>query len=114
MMGLCGAKAGGSPPRRSPPDEHQYMLEHVRGTTNEKPGICNNFLSCWPQYRVIELLNYRSNPFVRTLRGADPTPLALPYPFRTWPWTHTGNNPKTDKREVATILYFGWYSRASL
>ena len=47
--------------------------------------------------------------FERCLRGAAPTPLALPYPFRTWPSTSIGAGG--DKREVTTILYHGRQSR---
>ena len=43
--------------------------------------------------------------FERRLRGAAPTPLSLPYPFRTS--TSTGMGAERDKREVANILYFG-------
>ena len=43
-------------------------------------------------------------PFERRLRGADPTPLALPYPFRTWPGS--GMGAERGKRKVAKMLYF--------
>ena len=41
--------------------------------------------------------------YERRLRGAAPTPLALPYPFRTWPGS--GMGAERDKREVAKVLY---------
>ena len=43
--------------------------------------------------------------FERCLRRAAQTPLALPYPFRTWPGS--GTWAKRDKREVCKFLYFG-------
>ena len=46
--------------------------------------------------------------FEHRLRGAAQTPLALPYPFRTWPGS--GTWAERDKREVRKILYFGWYT----
>ena len=42
--------------------------------------------------------------FERRLRGAVPTPVALPYPFRTW--TGSSMGAERDKREVAKMLYF--------
>ena len=50
--------------------------------------------------------------FERFLRGGAPTPLAVPYAFRTCPWKCTGANG--DKRELAKIAYFGRYSRVFL
>ena len=50
--------------------------------------------------------------FERRLRGAAPSSLALPYPFRTWPGTGMGAD--RDKREVRKILYFEQYSGAIL
>ena len=41
-------------------------------------------------------------------RGAAQTPLALPYPFRTWPGS--GTWAERDKREVRKFLYFGQYT----
>ena len=46
--------------------------------------------------------------FERRLRGAAQTPLALPYPFRTWPGS--GTWAERDKREVRNFLYFGRYT----
>ena len=46
--------------------------------------------------------------FKHCLRGAAQTPLALPYPFRTWPGS--GTWAERDKREVRKILYFGRYT----
>ena len=43
--------------------------------------------------------------FERRLRGTAQTPLALPYPFRTWPGS--GTWAERDKREVRKILCFG-------
>ena len=43
--------------------------------------------------------------FERRLRGTAQTPLALPYPFRTWPGSGTWD--ERDKREVHNFLYFG-------
>ena len=42
------------------------------------------------------------------LRMAAQTPLALPYPFRTWPGS--GTWAELDKREVREFLYFGRYT----
>ena len=42
--------------------------------------------------------------FERRLRGAAPTPPAVPYPFRTWPGS--GMGAEGDKREVAKMLCF--------
>ena len=41
------------------------------------------------------------------LRGTAQTPLALPYPFRTWPGS--GTWAERDKREVRKSLKFGRY-----
>ena len=49
--------------------------------------------------------------FERCLRGAAPTPFALPYPFRTWPGTRMG--AERDKREVRKFFYLRWYFRAN-
>ena len=46
--------------------------------------------------------------FERRLRGAAQAPLALPYPFRTWPGS--GTWAERDKREVLNFLYFGRYT----
>ena len=40
-------------------------------------------------------------------RGAAQTPLALPYPFRTWPGS--GTLAEQDKREERKLLYIGRY-----
>ena len=50
--------------------------------------------------------------FERCVRVAAPTPLALPYLFRTSPGTLMG--AEGDTREVTNILYFGLYFRADL
>ena len=46
--------------------------------------------------------------FQRRLRGAAQTPLALPYPFRTWPGS--GTWAERHKREVRNFLFFGRYT----
>ena len=46
--------------------------------------------------------------FERRLWGAAPTPLALPYPFRTSPWTRM--DAERDKREARKILHLERYS----
>ena len=46
--------------------------------------------------------------FERRLRGTAETPLALPYPFRTWPGS--GTWAERDKREVRKKLYFRRYT----
>ena len=43
--------------------------------------------------------------FERRLRGAAPAPLALPYPFSTWPGMGMGT--ERDKRLLAKKLYCG-------
>ena len=50
--------------------------------------------------------------FEHRLRGAAQMPLALPYPFRTWPGS--GAWAERDKREVRKFLCFGRYARAIL
>ena len=45
--------------------------------------------------------------FERRLRGAAPTPLTLPYPFRTSRWTRM--EAERDKWEVRKMLYFERY-----
>ena len=50
--------------------------------------------------------------FEHPLRGAAPTPLALPYPFCTSRWTRI--DAERDKRGVNKILYFERYSPAIL
>ena len=47
--------------------------------------------------------------FERRLRGAAaPSPLALPYPFRTWPGTGVG--AERDKQKVRKKMYCERYS----
>ena len=46
--------------------------------------------------------------FERRLRGAAPTPLALPYPFGTSTWTRM--DAERDKREARKKLYFERHS----
>ena len=52
-----------------------------------------------PQYAILEtgILGQIAS-FERRLRGAAQTPLALPYPFRTWPGS--GTWAERDKREA--------------
>ena len=68
-----------------------------------------SFFSSQPQYAILGtgILGQIAS-FERRLRGAAPTHLALPYPFRTWPGS--GMWAERDKREERKILHFGRYT----
>ena len=77
-------------------------------------GIPPGVFSCRPQYGVSELeFLGQIALFERSLLGAAQTPLALPYPFRTWP--RSSKWAERDKREVHRFFVF-WavYARAIL
>ena len=67
------------------------------------------FFPSRPQYAILGtgILGQIAS-FERRLRAAAQTPLALPYPFRTWP--RSGTWAERDKREVRKKLCFGWYT----
>ena len=72
-------------------------------------GIRSGVFPFRPQYAILGTGNLgRIASFERRLQGASQTPLALPYPFRTWPGS--GTWAERDKREVRKILYFGRYT----
>ena len=64
------------------------------------------FFPSRPQYEILGtgILGQIAS-FERRLRGAAQTPLALPYPFRTWPGS--GTWAERDRREVRNFLYLG-------
>ena len=68
-----------------------------------------SFFPSRPQYAILGtgILGQIAS-FEHHLRGAAQTPLALPYPFRTWPGS--GTWAERDNREVREILYFGRYT----
>ena len=68
-----------------------------------------SFLPSRPPYAILGtgILGQIAS-FERRLRGAAPTPLALPYPFRTWPGSGTWED--RDEREVRKFLYVGRYT----
>ena len=76
--------------------------------------LVRNFFSSRPQYAIIGtgILGQIAS-FERRPPGAAPTPLALPYPFRTS--TLTRIDAERDKREVRFFFVF-WavYTRAVL
>ena len=96
--------------RRSGRDrEGQYFIRHVpvkRGDT-----ISGNTMFTWPtgdcrgHCVCMFLFLGQIASFERCLRGAAPTPLALPYPFRTRPGIRMGT--EGENRKVVKILYFG-------
>ena len=63
-----------------------------------------------PQYAILGtgILDQTAS-FERGLRGAAQTPLALPYPFRTWPGS--GTRAERDKREVRKFVFWAVYAR---
>ena len=67
-------------------------------------GFGQEFFLSWPKYAIrgTGILGQIAS-FERRPRGAAPTPLALPCPFRTSSWTLT--DAERDKREVAKILH---------
>ena len=69
-------------------------------------GFGQEFFPSRPQYAILGagILGQIAS-FERRLRGAAPTPLALPYPFRIWPGS--GTWAERDKREVCKKMYFG-------
>ena len=62
-----------------------------------------------PQYAILGtgILGQIAS-FERRLRGAAQTPLALPYPFRTW--LGSGTCAERDKGKVRKFVYFGRYT----
>ena len=73
-----------------------------------------SFLPSRPQYAILGtgILGQIAS-FERRLRWAAQTPLALPYPFRTWPGS--GTWAERDKREVRNFFVFSAvYARAIL
>ena len=72
-------------------------------------GSVRSFYPSRPQYAILGtgILGQIAS-FERRLRGAAQTPLALPYPFRTWP--RSGTCAERDKRAVRKLLYFGRYT----
>ena len=73
-----------------------------------------SFFSSRPQYAILGTgIVGQIDSFERRLQGAAQTPLALTYPFRTWPYS--GTWAERDEREVRKFFVF-WavYARASL
>ena len=67
------------------------------------------FFTSRTQYSILETgIVDQIALFERRLRGAAQTPLARPYPFRTWPGL--GTRAERDKRELRKLLYFGRYT----
>ena len=70
------------------------------------------FLPCRPQYRNLENIS-RGFLFLRALSSRIGFNAPRPsFPLLTSPWTRAG--AERDKREVGTILDFGWRARAFL
>ena len=78
--------------------DHSFLGDSIR-----------SFFPSRPQYAILGtgILGQIAS-FERRLRGAAQKPLALPYPFRTWPGS--GTWAERDKQEVRKILYFGRYT----
>ena len=95
ITGMRGDKVGGSPPRQSLRGIIQ-IYEIIFGFQ----GFGLEFSSSRPKYAIrgTGILGQIAS-FVRRLRWAAPTPLALPCPFSTSTWTRTG--AERDKRDVA-------------
>ena len=84
--------------------DHSFFGDSVR-----------SFFSSRPQYAILGtgILGQIAS-FERRLRGAAPTPLALPYPFRTSTWRRI--DAERDNREESAFLFLFWavYARAIL
>ena len=76
-------------------DNHSFGGDSVRSSFPSRPQYAIHGTGILGQIASFE----------RRLRGAAQTPLALPYPFRTWPGAGTWAD--RDEREVRNFWYFG-------
>ena len=92
----------------------------LQNKANQYKYIYDHFVSCAARnfFRPGLSVGFSELNFsVKSLRssavfGGPQTPLALPYPFRTWPGS--GTWAERDKREVQILVFWAVYARAIL